>query len=105
MLLFQIVLCSQAFYRVSAAVQHPRLRSVLWLARQCEKVEAVLAKNLPHRSRENEFTDGRVKRVLAIKDKMSFTSETTLTGYNDELKVEEHGSTNVARFRTRGPHR
>jgi hypothetical protein len=24
-------------------------------------VDAVLAKNLPHRSRENEFTDGRVK--------------------------------------------
>ena len=23
-------------------------------------VEAALAKNLPHRSRENEFTDGRV---------------------------------------------
>jgi membrane carboxypeptidase/penicillin-binding protein len=26
-------------------------------------VDAVLAKNLPHRSRENEFTDGRVGRV------------------------------------------
>jgi hypothetical protein len=25
-------------------------------------VEAALAKNLPHRSRENEFTDGRVKK-------------------------------------------
>jgi len=24
------------------------------------EVEAVLAKNLPHRSRDNEFTDGRV---------------------------------------------
>ncbi len=24
------------------------------------EVEAALAKNLPHRSRENEFTDGRV---------------------------------------------
>jgi hypothetical protein len=26
-------------------------------------VDAVLAKNLPHRSRENEFTAGRVLRV------------------------------------------
>ena len=32
-------------------------------------VDAVLAKNLPHRSRENEFTAGR---FLRVKDTMSF---------------------------------
>ena len=32
-------------------------------------VDAVLAKNLPHRSRENEFTDGRVKNALAVRRK------------------------------------
>ena len=30
-------------------------------------VEAALAKNLPHRSRENEFTDGRVKICILKK--------------------------------------
>jgi len=31
-------------------------------------VDAVLAKNLPHRSRENEFTDGRVYEFEPVKD-------------------------------------
>jgi len=35
-------------------------------------VVAVLAKNLPHRSRENEFTDGRVYEFETVKDTMSF---------------------------------
>ena len=31
-------------------------------------VDAVLAKNLPHRSRENEFTAGRVYELRPVKD-------------------------------------
>jgi hypothetical protein len=30
----------------------------------CTWLDAALAKNLPHRSRENEFTDGRVEFLL-----------------------------------------
>ena len=45
-------------------------------------VEAALAKNLTHRSRENEFTDGR---VWAKKTRVSFR---TTTGLN-ELRVRE----------------
>jgi hypothetical protein len=56
-------LCSQALCRDYGLRPHPRLRSVLWLARRDSLNEAALAKNLPHRSRENEFTDGRVKNV------------------------------------------
>jgi hypothetical protein len=29
--------------------------------------KVALAKNLPHRSREHEFTDGRVKKIFAVK--------------------------------------
>ena len=32
------------------------------------KVDAALAKNLPHRSREHEFTDGRVYEFRPVKD-------------------------------------
>jgi hypothetical protein len=52
----EFVLCSQAFRRGRTALRHPRHRSVLWLARRGYYEGAALAKNLPHRSRENEFT-------------------------------------------------
>ena len=39
-------------------------------------VDAVLAKNLPPRSRENEFTDGRVYEFGPVKDTMSVMSQT-----------------------------
>jgi hypothetical protein len=38
-------------------------------------VDAVLAKNLPHRSRENEFNYGRVYEFRPVKDTMSFRRE------------------------------
>ena len=76
---FEIPLCSQSFCRGFALVLHPRLRSVLWLARPVVKWTAALAKNLPHRSRENEFTDGRVGRFSSKTDDMSFTSLTGST--------------------------
>ena len=66
-------LCSPLFYRGFATWRHPRLRSVLWLAQQLPVGSAALAKNLPHRSRENEFTDGRVGRFWEEKDDVSFT--------------------------------
>ena len=49
-------------------LRHPRLRSVLWLARLLTfSMEAALAKNLPRRSRDpNGFTHGRV----TVKDKV-----------------------------------
>jgi hypothetical protein len=62
------VLVSPVFYRGLAAWRHPRLRSVLWLARQACWVDAALAKNLPHRSRDHEYTDGRVYELRPIKD-------------------------------------
>jgi hypothetical protein len=45
----------------------PRLRSVLWLARQqLNCLDAALAKNLPRRSRSpHGFTHGRVRRVAS----------------------------------------
>jgi hypothetical protein len=60
---FDSVLCSQGFRRGFASWQHPRLRSVLRLAwLLLFLMVATLALNLPPtlRSRENEFTDGRV---------------------------------------------
>jgi hypothetical protein len=53
----------QQVSRGSIPSKHPRLRSVLWLARRGGRGSAVLAKNLPQRSRANELTDGRVKFV------------------------------------------
>ena len=50
-------LCDFAF------VGHPRLRSVLVGSRGCIfhlSMEAALAENLPHRSREHEFSAGLV---------------------------------------------
>ena len=71
--------CSQGFCRGFAAWQHPRLRSVLWLARQvffC--LEAVLAKNLPRRSRDKRVppTDG----LRTSKGHMSFRTSVTSFG-------------------------
>jgi len=66
---FQKVLSLHVFGRGFATCRHPRLRSVLWLARQLPVGSAALAKNLPHRSREHEFTDGRVGRFRPVKDR------------------------------------
>ena len=44
--------------------------------------KVALAKNLPHRSREHEFTDGRVGRFLTQKDDVSFTS---LDGFGETV--------------------
>ena len=45
--------CLQGFHRALLSLIHPRLRSVLWLARRLLlSKEAVLAKNLPRRSRD-----------------------------------------------------
>ena len=63
-------------FKLFRALRRPRLRSVLWLARPVAQWTAALAKNLPHRSRENEFSAGRVGRVGPKTDDMSFTSFT-----------------------------
>ena len=77
--------------------------SVGFMARAAPcKVDAALAKNLPHRSRENEFTDGRVGRFLRQEGRrvlyelngfgrVQTSFQTTLTG--DELAQRERPKT------------
>lgn len=50
---------------------HPRIRSVSVGSRGCFfhlSMVAALPENLPHRSREHEFTDGRVNGFRPVKD-------------------------------------
>jgi hypothetical protein len=70
------ILCSPVFCRGLGACPHPRLRSVFAAHAACGLRVAsrpCSPKNLPHRSRENEYTDGRVGRV---KDTMSLNEFT-----------------------------
>ena len=85
------------FCRGFAAWQHPRLRSVLWLAWRGSSCGAILAKNLPHRSREHEFTDGRVGRFRPVKDrfvlKRVYGLRRVLTTGSDEFPDSPNGVT------------
>ena len=58
----QSVLCSRRFVVMRRPAGTPDIGR-FYGSRGGHIVEAALAKNLPHRSRENEFTDGRVLRV------------------------------------------
>src|SRR5580765_76222 len=70
-LAFESVLCSQAFCRGLAAWQHPRLRSVLWLARRV--VGGSRARQKPPSSlTRKRVPDGRVYEFRRVKDTMSF---------------------------------
>ncbi len=50
------------------ALRHPRLRSVYGPRACCHLWGSHARQNLPHRSRENEFTDGRVNEFRRVKD-------------------------------------
>ena len=62
---FATVLCSQRFVVVWPLGGIPDFGWFIGSRGSC-KVEAALAKNLPHRSRENEFTDGRVGKLFSF---------------------------------------
>lgn len=51
-------------------------------------VDAVLAKNLPHRSRENEFTDGRVYEFRPVKDTCPLGARTGSNEFSTGLATE-----------------
>ena len=97
---FWKVLSLHVFGRGFASWRHPRLRSVLWLAQQLPVGSAALAKNLPHRSRENEFTDGRVGRFWKEKTTCPLRVRTGYTSGRESVTAPLPGKRIAPGWRT-----